>query len=238
MVDAGNKIEGIDQMTTRSVWHRTIGCLGILILLIAMVAGAAAQTVEAVDIDPLADQILTGLEKRYASSAFSARFDLESTLKAMQVTDTASGRLMVKYPGKMRWEYEAPDSMLLISDGRTLWMYIPQDQQVRVGKAESNQGLNFLSDIRLLREQFTIEIDPDGRSDFARLRLTPREARFDITSITMTIALATYDVIEVVTTNLNDDIARIVFHDIAFQQTFPDALFEFEIPEGTDVLQF
>jgi outer membrane lipoprotein-sorting protein len=45
-------------------------------------------------------------------------------------------------------------------------------------------------------------------------------------------------VIEVVTTNQYDDTTRIVFRDITFQQVFPDALFEFEIPEGTDVLQF
>ena len=177
-----------------------------------------------------------------ASSAFSARFDIESTLTAMQVTDTARGRLLVKYPGKMRWEYEEPDPMLFVTDGETLWMYQPQERQVTVGRADEvlggSQGASFLSDVRLLREAFEIAIDPSGSSDTARLKLTPREEAFDIASITMTIALATYDVIEVVTTNLYDDTTRIVFRDIAFQQTFADELFEFVIPEGADVLKF
>jgi outer membrane lipoprotein-sorting protein len=81
-------------------------------------------------------------------------------------------------------------------------------------------------------------LDPNGSQEMTRLKLTPRETIFDIAAITMTIALETYDVIEVVTTNLNDDTARIVFHDIVFHQSFPDTLFHFDIPKGVDVLEF
>ena len=104
---------------------------GLLAFFMAIPGGVVAQDGTVSDIDPLADEILSGVEKRYASSAFSARFTIESTLKAMQVTDTAAGRLLVKYPGKMRWEYEEPDPSLLISDGITIWMYLPEDQQVQ-----------------------------------------------------------------------------------------------------------
>ena len=229
-------------MTIRSFQRRSIWRLGGIVLVMAMAAITVAQTSEAADLDPLVDQVLSGVEARYASSAFSARFDIESTLKAMQVTDTAAGRLMVKYPGKMRWEYEQPDPMLFITNGVTLWMYQPEERQVTLGQAAEvlggSQGASFLSDVRLLRQQFQIDLDPNGSSELARLKLTPREGTFDIAFITMTIALATHDVIEVITTNQYDDTTRIVFHDIAFQQTFPDALFEFEIPEGTDVLEF
>jgi len=220
-------------------WSMLLGCI---VLLMAMVVSTVAQASEGTDIDPLVDQVLSGVEARYASSAFSARFDIESTLKAMQVTDTAAGRLMVKYPGKMRWEYEQPDPMLFVTDGVTLWMYQPQERQVTVGKADEvlggSQGASFLSDVRLLRQEFQIDLDPNGSDTLARLKLTPREGAFDIASIIMTIDRATSDVVEVLTTNQYDDTTRIVFHDIAFQQTFPDSLFHFDIPEGTDVLEF
>jgi outer membrane lipoprotein carrier protein len=208
----------------------------------ALTVVAVGQTGEPPDMDPLVDEILSGVEKRYASSAFSARFDIESTLKAMQVTDTAAGRLLVKYPGKMRWEYEEPDPILFVTDGATLWMYQPQERQVTVGRAAEvlggSQGASFLSDVRLLRRQFKIELDPNGSDELARLKLTPREETFDIAFITLTVARATHDVIEVLTTNQYDDTTRIVFRDIAFEQSFPDALFHFDIPEGVDVLQF
>lgn len=234
--------EGIDPMTIRSFQYRCLWSLGCILLCMSMAVIVGAQTREASDIDPLVDQILTGVEKRYASSAFSARFDIESTLKAMQVTDTAAGRLMVKYPGKMRWEYEQPDPMLFVTDGVTLWMYQPQERQVRVGKTDEvlggSQGASFLSDVRLLRKQFQIDLVPNGSNEHVRLKLTPREGAFDIAFITITISRATHDVVEVVTTNQSDDTTRVIFREIVFQQVFPDTLFEFEIPEGTDVLQF
>ena len=224
-------------------WRGTAGRQwGLIVLFVALITVAVVRADEGHPLDPLVDEILSGVEARYASSAFAARFDIESTLEAIQDTDTASGRLMVKYPGKMRWEYEPPNSELFVTDGVTLWMYQPEERQVLVGKAAEklggSQGVSFLSDIRLLRQQFQVDLEPNGSSELARLRLTHREEAFDIVSITMTIDLETYDVTEILTTNQLGNTTRIVFRDITFQQVFPDALFEFEIPEGTDVLQF
>ena len=82
-------------------WRGTAGWQwGLIVLCVALIAVAVARADEGPPLDPLVDEILSGVEARYASSAFAARFDIASTLKAMQVTDTASGRLMVKYPGK------------------------------------------------------------------------------------------------------------------------------------------
>lgn len=216
--------------------------LGIGLLLAGLVGMAFAQSDPAADLDPLVAEILDAVEARYAGSAFAARFTIVSTLTAMEVTDTASGRLMVKYPGKMRWEYEEPDPMLFVTDGATLWMYQPKERQVTVGAADEvlggSQGASFLSDIRLLRQQFQIALDPSGSDEQVRLKLTPRGEAFDIAFIIMTIDRATHDVVEVLTVNLYEDRTRIVFEDIAFQQTFPDELFRFEVPEGVDVLQF
>lgn len=235
-------MEGIDLMPTGLFLLRKIFLGGVILMCMVITGVAVAQDENEAPLDPLVDQVLSGVENRYASSAFSARFTIESTLTAMQVTDTATGRLLVKYPGKMRWEYEQPDPMLFVTDGETLWMYQPQERQVTVGQAAEvlggSQGASFLSDVRLLRKQFRIELDPNGSQELARLKLTPREEAFDIASITMTIVRATHDIIEVVTTNVYGDTTRIVFHDIAFQQSFADELFRFEIPEGTDVLQF
>ena len=227
---------------TRLSLCRAVVWLGIVLLTTSMGGAVYGQSERPADIDPLADEILNHVEEHYTRSAFTARFTIESTLKAMQVTDTASGRLLVKYPGKMRWEYEKPEPMLFITDGKTLWMYQPEARQVTVGKADEvlggSQGASFLSDMRLLRQQFRIELEPSGSDRTARLKLIPRENTFDIASITLTISRATYDVVEVLTVNLYDDTTRIMFHDIKFEQNFPDELFHFEIPKGVEVLEF
>ena len=43
---------------------------------------------------------------------------------------TERGQLIVKKPGKMRWEYLAPERKLFVSDGVKFYSYLPDDKQV------------------------------------------------------------------------------------------------------------
>ena len=38
---------------------------------------------------------------------------------------TASGTLSYRKPGRMRWEYAPPNEQLLVTDGKTVWLYDP-----------------------------------------------------------------------------------------------------------------
>jgi outer membrane lipoprotein carrier protein len=42
-----------------------------------------------------------------------------------------SGTLWLKKPRKMRWEYRSPKAKLFVSDGKTVWFYLPAERQVR-----------------------------------------------------------------------------------------------------------
>ncbi|MCP4369790.1 MAG: outer membrane lipoprotein carrier protein LolA, partial [Deltaproteobacteria bacterium] len=70
-------------------------------------------------------EIMDKVEKRYDVVDFSSYFVQESTLKAMDITDVASGSIFVKRPGMMRWEYDKPDKQTIITDGKKLWVYKP-----------------------------------------------------------------------------------------------------------------
>ncbi|MGA6925700.1 MAG: outer membrane lipoprotein carrier protein LolA, partial [Desulfosarcina sp.] len=89
------------------------------------VVGGLPAASSASETDSTIDAIIAGVERRYNVPGFRAEFDQESILKAMAVTDTASGRLMVRQPGKMRWEYLVPDPQTIITDGKDLWVYRP-----------------------------------------------------------------------------------------------------------------
>jgi outer membrane lipoprotein carrier protein len=39
-----------------------------------------------------------------------------------------SGTVYFRRPGRMRWEYEAPEKKLFIADGKTVWFYVPADR--------------------------------------------------------------------------------------------------------------
>ena len=124
------------------------------------------------------DTIVAGVEARYNVLGFTADFDQESILKAMAVTDTASGRLMVRQPGKMRWEYLVPDPQTIITDGKELWVYRPEENQVLVGKAPSffgeGKGAGFLSNIKMVRKSFQLSLEPANAStDVPRMAAMP-----------------------------------------------------------------
>ena len=41
-----------------------------------------------------------------------------------------SGTVFFRRPGQMRWEYEAPEEKLFLSDGKRVWFYVPADRAV------------------------------------------------------------------------------------------------------------
>ncbi len=186
------------------------------------------------------DEIITHVEKRYSVSGFSAKFYQTSTIQAMDITDTATGTAYFKRPGKMRWEYETPERQLIITDGETLWIYRPDDNQVMIGKAPSffkgGKGFSFLSDIKEIRQKFTMSLEKTGPEGFVVLKLIPKEKTYDVVKIFLTISKATFDVVEIETYNSYGDQTRFVFSDIELKQKIDDSLFHFKIPQGVEVL--
>jgi outer membrane lipoprotein carrier protein len=186
------------------------------------------------------DEIITHVEKRYSVSGFSAQFFQTSTIKAMDITDTASGTAYFKRPGKMRWKYEAPERQTLITDGNTLWIYRPDDNQVMIGKAPSffkgGKGFSFLSDMKEIRQKFKMSLEKEGPEGFWVLKLLPKEKTVDIVKILLTISKATFDVVEIATYNSYGDQTRFVFSHIQFKKKIDDSLFHFNIPKDVEVL--
>jgi len=186
-------------------------------------------------------EILDGIDRRYAGPGFSATFYQSSTLKALGVTDTAAGRLTVKRPDKMLWIYDSPESQTIVTDGARLWIYRPSVNQVMLGAAPSffrdGKGASFLTDTRHIRDQFHVSQVPATEPGTLRLQLIPRTPQGDIARILVSVAADTKTVVEIITINTHDDETRIALSGIVFEDSLPDALFTFTIPDGTDVVR-
>jgi outer membrane lipoprotein carrier protein len=195
----------------------------------------------AADSDLSLEQILDRMEKHYTGNNFKAEFIQESTVKAMEITDFASGKIFVRYPGKMRWEYEKPEKQVIITDGIKLWIYRPADNQVMTGSAPAffsdGKGASFLSDITLVRKKFNISLGESKDDFFYELKLKPLEKNLDVTDIRLSVTKNTFTVIRVITYNSYGDENRIELLNHRFKADLQDSLFNFEAPKGTDVLQ-
>ena len=213
-----------------------------LILSIASFADdAVGQKDRAGTLNLSVDQVLDEVEKIYTKSGFSADFVQVSTIKAMEITDSASGKLMVRYPGKMRWVYQSPEKQIIVSDGDHLWIYRPEDNQVLRGKADAffgdGKGAGFLSDIRKIRDDFQIVLEDIRFGDFYSLMMEPLQKTWDLVRINLLVSKENYHITQVYTYNAYGDLTRIEFSNLQFSDAMDPSLFEFQMPANVDILE-
>jgi outer membrane lipoprotein carrier protein len=186
------------------------------------------------------DEVIQRVEKHYSVSGFTAKFFQTSSIKAMEITDSATGRAFFKRSGKMRWEYETPDRQIIITDAKTLWVFRPEDNQVMIGKAPSffkgGKGFSFLSDMKVIRQKFDMVLEKETEEGFFVLKLLPREKTYDIVEIFLWISRNSFDVVKILTYNSYGDETRIVFNNVQLRENLDDSLFTFEVSEGMEVL--
>ena len=88
--------------------------------------------------------------------SFSGRFTQEDRQKDGKVLQ-AQGQVAYERPGRMRWNYEPPNEQLVVTDGRSVWLYDPLLDNVTVQPLEEvTQGtpLAFLLGVGNLARDF------------------------------------------------------------------------------------
>lgn len=69
-------------------------------------------------------------EERYRAAKRLEVTFLERYSESGRVVRTEAGKAYFERPGKMRWEYEAPEKNVFLVDGKTAWFYVPADHTV------------------------------------------------------------------------------------------------------------
>lgn len=187
--------------------------------------------------------ILDRVQQRYGEGDFEADFVQESHLKAMGIVDTAKGHLYFGRPGTMRWHYQMPEEYLIITDGDSVWIYRPAENQVMVGRAVdyfgSNKGTDLFTKPGELPKEFILEFAPEEvqEKDCYALRLIPKTKRPNIAELYLFVSKKTFDIAKSVTYNSFGDKTTIRFEGYRFDRGLNSSFFVFEIPSGAEVLQ-
>ncbi len=169
------------------------------------------------------------------TQTFEATF--QQTLRADdgEVIQQAEGEFYLQRPGKFRWNYQTPYEQVIVSDGKKIWIYDVDLQQVTVQKESSGlpaSPMSLLEDSSTLHQNF--EVTPiDEKNGVYRLRLVSKSSESDFGEIVIGLDkkglrfMQLHDQFEQVT--------DIVFSNINTNKKLVKEIFEFIPPEGVDV---
>ena len=159
---------------------------------------------------------------------------------------------------QFRWDYTEPTNQEIVSDGQTMWVYLPENRQViqsdigAVNRTSADNPLTFLSGLGNLSRDFTIgwaepNRDQEGNwvLELTPLRPSPLIARLlivvDRRAVdAFTATGSTGEYLPFLSTTVFDpsgNSTRIEFNDISINQHLGDLPFKFMIPAGVEVVR-
>lgn len=188
-------------------------------------------------------EVVSRLQQVYEKTqSLKARFN--QVLSGPMGKRTASGGVSLKKPGKMRWDYEKPEKKLFLSDGTTLWMYEPEDEQAFRQPLNSSQlpaQVSFLFGRGKLLDEFTITY-LDGQNlgqagDFV-LKLVPKTPTTQYRYLVFVVHPTTYLVKETLLYDQQGGSNDIIFTNVEQNPKtgVDDSRFSFTPPPNTRIV--
>jgi outer membrane lipoprotein carrier protein len=203
---------------------------------VAVLTGYAAE--------PTAPELAQALQKKIDTvKDFSADFVHEYEGGVLKKKVTERGKLLVKKPGKMRWEYTSPEPKSFVSDGVKLYSYVPADKQVVVSTVPPDDQATtptlFLAGKGSLTRDFTPSFTdlPQGTPAGSRaLKLVPKSRQPDYDWLTLVVDPVSLAIRGLVTIDGQGGKSSFSFTNLKENVGFADKDFAFKIPRGVDVV--
>jgi outer membrane lipoprotein carrier protein len=194
------------------------------------------------------DEVVSRVQRNYNNiTTYQAEFSQQITSTSIdRKISQGKGRVVYKKPGKMYWHYSEPEEHYYITDGSTLWDYLPEEKQVVI--MGISQVLTqkipraFLFGMGELKKDFEISFHSGRITDSAGnywLDLIPKDEkeRQTMGRIQFRVDPEKFMVREA---ELLDPLANknhLAFKGIQVNKKVNDNLFSFQVPEGVEVIK-
>ncbi len=209
----------------------------------------------------LADVIAT-LEQGYNALAdVKAAFSQRTTIASIKREERGKGELFIKKGvggrAMFRFNYDKPRQQI-ISDGKQVWYYLPENKQVMVSDVKAlfaggnGIAMNYLTGLGHVSRDFTISFAKDGRDKSGNyvLDMVPKKPNQVMTRLRLTIAaqaveqyresgkpLALFPVVESAVDDPYGNRTIIEFSRVKVNQGIGRERFSFKIPKGVEVIK-
>lgn len=201
---------------------------------------AFALALAAADAGDDAAKTLDAVQKRYDSvQDLRASFAQTSFSAALGKETEAHGTVVVKRPGKMRWEYGKPDGRVIVLDGSAIRIWSPEEKQLQIAALSaanvSPTALGFLMGQAVLGDSFDAKsVSEPGRSERGLLLRPKGDAGFE--SLTLWLDAKSLQLRESVVVDLFGNRTRVRLDAIVENAGVDSGAFELAPPAGADVI--
>ncbi|WP_148254369.1 outer membrane lipoprotein chaperone LolA [Aidingimonas lacisalsi] len=196
---------------------------------------SAAMLPLSVSADEGADRLTALLEPLETYRADFEQHILDGSGERLQ---EANGRMWLSRPGQFRWEVNAPYRQEVVSDGEDVYLYDPDLEQVTVRGLDQRithtPALLLSGDASDLTDSYDVDYQQQEGHDV--FTLTPQTADTLFEELSMA-----FDGDERLTmlemTDSTGQRTAIEFSSIQVNANIDDSHFEFDIPDGVDVIR-
>ena len=225
-------------MRKRSMKTRQI--LWVILLGSGLVSTVNLQSSRAAE-STSTEAIVDALQRTYdATVDFVADFRQETDVKTLGRSLKASGKVSFKRPGKMLWNYETPKGQFVLADGKHLYFYQPEQNQVIKSPLKNafrgDIPLSFLLGLGNLKKDFNASLKASDEGQNV-LRLEPKGEAGGHNEILVGVSKSSSDIVWVSVRDAANNLTTLRFSNMRKGVGIKDSLFQLQIPNGADVVE-
>ena len=223
-------VSGQRKVSSR-IWGE-LSCLLILLLFVARLPMEGQQVaLSANDLSKRVDDHYNHLQSLKAN--FKEEYD------GLGMHRGESGVMMLRKPGRMRWEYQSTAGKVFVLDGKYAWFYTPGDTQVQ--RIAASQLDDLRSPLRFLLGHTRIESElqgltlADGAGGTYTLSGQPKGQQKRIAKLSLTVT-SSGAITGILIVEADGAETRFNFADEVANASIPEAEFHFTPPAGVPVV--
>ena len=194
-------------------------------------------------------EVMKRLQARYEKTKdLQADFTQKTTIEGFERPMTSSGKVYIKKPGRLRWNYLEPSAEDIYVQGDDVKVYVPEHKQVLVGKlthmAASRAPLELLQGAAKLDASFDAEPTPGKSRGVGGIRLVtlvPKshdaEAHGTVQRIVVEVFPKTYFIRSLSLYEVSGNVSNFEFSSLQSNIGLDDDLFVPKFPPDVEVVK-
>lgn len=236
----------LDRLKGSVIWPALPVVFGGFLLLTPALAVADEDSEKAVK---EVREVVKQLQARYEKTKdLQADFTQKTTIEGFDRPITSSGKVYIKKPGRLRWNYLEPSVEDIYVDRDDVKVYVPEHKQVLVGRltqmAASKAPLELLLGAAKLEESYDIGPTPGkgrGVGGIRLLTLLPKsqegETGKSLQRIVLEVFPKTFFIRTVTLHEMSGNVAKFEFSSLQSNVGLGDALFDLKLPADVEVVK-